>query len=74
MINETLLERCPHISTIDMSKDEWLDKRREGIGGSDAGAIMGMSAYSSPLTVYLQKKNLVLKGGDKPGGASGENP
>jgi putative phage-type endonuclease len=62
MIYQTLLDRCPHISTIGMSNDEWLDKRREGIGGSDAGAIMGMSAYGSPLTVYLQKKNLVLKG------------
>jgi putative phage-type endonuclease len=45
-----------------MSNDEWLDKRRQGIGGSDAGAIMGMSAYGSPLTVYLQKRNLVPKG------------
>jgi predicted phage-related endonuclease len=44
-----------------MSDDECLDKRREGIGGSDAGALMGMSAYGSPLTVYLQKKNLVPK-------------
>jgi putative phage-type endonuclease len=44
-----------------MSDDQWLDKRREGIGGSDAGALMGMSAYGSPLTVYLQKKNLVPK-------------
>jgi putative phage-type endonuclease len=41
-----------------MGNDAWLEKRREGIGGSDAGAIMGMSAYGSPLTVYLQKKNL----------------
>jgi putative phage-type endonuclease len=44
-----------------MSNDEWLDKRRIAIGGSDAGAIMGMSLYSSPLTVYLQKKNLAPK-------------
>jgi putative phage-type endonuclease len=59
---QALLERCPHTSTIGMSNDAWLDKRREGIGGSDAGAILGMSAYGSPLTVYLQKKNLVPKG------------
>ena len=59
---QTLLDRCPHVSTIGMSNDAWLDKRREGIGGSDAGAIMGMSAYGSPLTVYLEKKNLVPRG------------
>jgi putative phage-type endonuclease len=59
---QVLLERCSHVSTIGMSNDAWLDKRREGIGGSDAGAILGMSAYGSPLTVYLQKKNLVPKG------------
>jgi putative phage-type endonuclease len=63
MIYQTLLDRCPHIPTIDMEGNAaWLDKRREGIGGSDAGAIMGMSAYSSPLTVYLQKKKLVPNG------------
>jgi putative phage-type endonuclease len=59
---QALLDRCPHVSIIGMSDDDWLDKRRKGIGGSDAGAILGMSAYGSPLTVYLQKKNLVPKG------------
>ena len=58
MIYQKLLDRCSHISTIGMSNDEWLAKRRQTIGGSDAGAIMGMSIYGSPLTVYLQKKNL----------------
>jgi putative phage-type endonuclease len=59
MIYHPLLERCTtNFSTIGMSHDAWLDKRREAIGGSDAGAIMGMSRYGSPLTVYLQKKNL----------------
>ena len=63
MIYEELLKRCPgHLSTIDMDTDAWLEKRREAIGGSDAGAIMGMSDYGSPLTVYLEKKNLVRKG------------
>ena len=62
MSYQVLLDRCPHVSTIGMSNDAWLDKRREGIGGSDAGAIMGMSAYGSPLTVYLEKKSLVPRG------------
>jgi len=59
MIDE-FLKQCPnHISTAEMTNGEWLAKRREGIGGSDAGAIMGLSNYGSPLTVYLQKKGLI---------------
>lgn len=38
--------------------EKWLDLRRTGIGGSDAGAIMGLNKYASPLTVYLSKKNV----------------
>lgn len=36
--------------------EKWAELRRTGIGGSDAGAIMGMNTYSSPLVVYMQKK------------------
>ncbi len=35
--------------------DEWLDQRREGIGGSDAGAIVGLDPYKSPYTVWADK-------------------
>jgi putative phage-type endonuclease len=59
MIYQELLDRVPHISTENMSYEEWLEKRREGIGGSDAGAIMGYSDYASRLTLYLQKKGIV---------------
>ena len=38
--------------------ETWLKLRTTGIGGSDAGAIMGMNKYSSPLTVYMQKKGI----------------
>lgn len=48
------------ITKVDQEKEpeKWLDLRKTGIGGSDAGALMGMNEYSSPLTVYLQKKGL----------------
>lgn len=36
--------------------DEWLELRKKGIGGSDAGAILGYNKYASPCSVYLQKK------------------
>lgn len=46
------------VSTKDMTRDRWLDVRRQGIGGSDAGAIMGLNKYSSSLVVYYDKKGL----------------
>lgn len=43
--------------TSAMSKSEWLKLRASGIGGSDAGAIIGLNKYSTPLSVYLAKKD-----------------
>ena len=43
---------------LGMSREKWLEKRRSGIGGSDAGAIMGLNKWATPLTVYFAKKNI----------------
>lgn len=43
------------ISTNGMSHSEWLALRKNGIGGSDAGAICGLNPYSSPMSVYYEK-------------------
>ena len=54
-----LLETHPsHVFTKSMTREQWLLERRNGIGGSDAGAIMGLNKWTSPLTVYLDKKGL----------------
>lgn len=50
--------KIPYITTKGMSREEWLEKRREGIGGSDAPGIMGESRWSSPLSVYADKRGL----------------
>jgi len=42
-------------NTLEMSHDDWLDWRRQGIGGSDVAAICSMSRYKSPMAVYLDK-------------------
>ena len=44
------------VDTSTASREEWLNLRRGGIGGSDAGAIMGVNKYATPLSVYLSKK------------------
>mgnify|MGYP001259607715 CR=1 FL=1 len=43
------------VNTKDMPREEWLQWRKKGIGGSDVAAICGMSRFSSPLEVYLDK-------------------
>lgn len=42
-------------STKDMSRDEWLDVRKRGIGGSDAAAAVGISPWKSPLELWMEK-------------------
>ncbi len=46
------------ISTKDLSHEEWLRYRKQGIGGSDAGAICGLNPYVSPMSVYYEKTSL----------------
>lgn len=43
------------VSTLDMDRDQWLEHRRRGIGGSDAAAIAGLNPWKSPIEVYLEK-------------------
>jgi putative phage-type endonuclease len=37
------------------SREDWLQARRAGLGGSDAPAILCVSPYRSPMTVYCDK-------------------
>lgn len=36
-------------------RGDWLRARREGLGASDASAILGVNPYASPLSVYVEK-------------------
>lgn len=42
-------------STVDMTREEWLTARRQGIGGSDIAAIAGVNPWETALSVYLRK-------------------
>ncbi len=44
--------------TLDMPREEWLELRKKGIGGSDAAAIVGLDRYRSPFDVYAEKIGL----------------
>lgn len=41
------------------SREEWLELRGRGIGGSDVSAIMGLNEYKSPLQLWLEKTGRV---------------
>lgn len=67
MLYEKVL-KMGNVDFTDISKfshEQWLALRRTGIGGSDAGAIMGLNKYSTPLSVYLSKKDFASFGGNK---------
>ncbi|MBD5160806.1 MAG: hypothetical protein HDT14_02050 [Oscillibacter sp.] len=43
------------VSTENMPYLEWLEYRKQGIGGSDASVVCGISRYKSPVELWLDK-------------------
>lgn len=43
------------VSMLGLDKQEWLRYRKQGIGGSDAGAVCGMNPYRTAMQVYQDK-------------------
>lgn len=46
------------LETIQQNTPEWLEARRRYIGASDAPAILGLSQWSTPTDVALEKRGL----------------
>ena len=42
-------------STVDMPYADWLELRKQGIGGSDASVVCGINRYKSPVELWLDK-------------------
>lgn len=59
-------------NTKDMPKDEWLKKRKCGIGGSDASSILGFNPYKSSMAVYLDKIDYEIRFAHVANGLKGE--
>lgn len=51
------IEILADLTEVQPSSPEWLELRKLGIGGSDAGAICGISRYSTPYQVWAEKVN-----------------
>ena len=43
------------VKTLELEKNEWLEYRKQGIGGSDAAAIMGLNPWKTAMDVWLEK-------------------
>ena len=43
------------VKTEALSQQEWLNYRKQGIGGSDAAALCGLNPYKSPMLLWLEK-------------------
>ena len=43
------------ISTNGMHHETWLQYRKKGIGGSDAGSICGLNPYATAISVFIDK-------------------
>lgn len=43
------------VKTNELSRDDWLEVRKTGIGSSDAAAAVGLNPYQSPLELWLVK-------------------
>ena len=57
---DTNMEREKHsplvlVDTEDLTREEWLDWRRRGIGGSDVSAIIGISPFRTARDIYYDK-------------------
>lgn len=46
------------VSKQNQSREEWLEYRRKGIGGSDSATIVGMNPYATPFSLWAEKSGL----------------
>lgn len=51
-------------NTKALSRLEWLQFRQNGIGGSDAGAILGVSKWKTPFQVFMDKTEPITEQGE----------
>lgn len=45
--------------TKDLSREQWLDLRMNGLGGSDASVILGFNNWKSPFQLYIEKTTFI---------------
>ena len=60
MLNtQTITEPIVIVDTTNITKEEWLNYRRSGLGGSDAAPAVGVSPFTTARDLYYDKLNIV---------------
>lgn len=57
-INPAVVSKRPAlrlVKTNDLSREDWLNVRKNGIGSSDAAAAVGLNPYKSALELWVEK-------------------
>ena len=47
------------ISVLNMSREQWVQSRKDSIGGSDAASLLGLNPYSSPYALWAEKTGAI---------------
>ena len=55
---ETAHQPLVLVDTNGLSEEDWLAYRRQGIGGSDAAAVLGISPFRTAVDLYYDKLNI----------------
>ena len=50
----------------ELSREQWLEERRKGLGGTDSPRVLGLSHWGGPYEVYCEKLGLVTRPFDRP--------
>lgn len=53
-----MYKNLEYTSTTEMTREEWLEARKKGIGGSDASAVLGLNQWKSPYSLWADKLGL----------------
>jgi len=47
------------VNATEITNEEWLEYRRQGLGGSDASIVAGINEYKSPYALWAEKAGIV---------------
>ena len=53
-------KKIQKIRTAGMSRNDWLLERRNSLGGSDMGAVLGLNKWRSPYAVWAEKTGRIV--------------
>ncbi len=53
------------VETSNLSREDWLTYRRQGIGGSDAASVLGISPFRTGVDLYYDKLGLPIEDGEE---------